>query len=70
MPGEAKAIAALAQHVPSLGVTLATPVIPDAQPITLGLAFPANLATGGPAPDFAVIGRLDGDGTLVFPIVS
>ena len=69
MPTEAAAIKALAQHVPSLGVTPDTTIIPDAQPIALHLTFPTNLASGS-MPDFGVVGTLDGQSSSAFPIVS
>jgi hypothetical protein len=67
MPTEAAAIKALVQHVPSLGATLDTTVIPNAQPITLHLASPEKLTS--PAPEFGVVGSA-GSSAEVFPILA
>jgi hypothetical protein len=68
MPIEAAAIKALAQHLPTLGVTPDTAIIPSSQPITLHLAFPANIPITGPTPDFGVVGSTGSE--WVFPIYS
>lgn len=67
MPAEVAALKALAQHVPILGVTLDTAIIPNAQPITLHLTFPEKPKT--PPSDFGVVGTA-GSSAEVFPIVS
>jgi hypothetical protein len=67
IPAEAAGLKVLAQHVPSLGVTLETTIIPNAQPITLHLAFPEK--PKAPPSDFGVVGTA-GSSAEVFPIVS
>jgi hypothetical protein len=66
LPTDAKGIGELKDN-PNLGVSptwsgVAAGMIPSAQPITLHISFPADLATptaSTPAPTFTVVGKLD-----------